>query len=177
MRVLYFHLSRFFDTTLDGILIGLITGVAINILTGENSNKFSLALICYAVACLLMILLIRKRQFMDRELEKRAAVKATLDEKWRASIQIDNWKKRTSYLALLFAFFGVVIWGTLSVIDNRKADVADLKFENKKFKDSLLVLSAENELLKKIFLAAKDTVGKAETAGEKSGIEKKSASR
>lgn len=177
MKKIYFHLSRFFDTTLVGILIGLITGVAINILTGEQPERFTATLICFSVACLVMIFLIRKRQHMDRELEMRSSVITTLDEKWASAIQIDNWKKRISYLALLLLFWASISLGTWSVIKERKREETGLETEYQKAKDSILVLKTENELLKKIRLLEKDSVGTAGIAIEKKQIEKESTTQ
>lgn len=91
MKKIYLNLTQFFDTTLLGIFFGLISGVAINLLTGEAFFKqFWLTMIMALLSLIALVGLTLIRRKIDEAYGLRSDLPINSKVKWAAAAGYDK---------------------------------------------------------------------------------------
>jgi hypothetical protein len=131
MTRFYLGLTRVLDTTLLGILIGIISGAVINIVTGQSISKYMLfSIVFLGLSLLILILLIRYRQAIDDDYSKRQDIKATPTEHWKAAADAST--GRLVYFFSLFTIcIALLVVGIIFTAKGRDESITDQeKIEN-----------------------------------------------
>lgn len=121
MKHLFLFITKILDTNLIGILIGIVSGIAINIATGQQiTEDLQTAIACMSIAVVCLIILSRLRSSYDDRVAKLQGDSKTPSQKWDIAVDIKNWSKTIFYI-VIFAGFGISIYfGISRVIEGNK---------------------------------------------------------
>jgi hypothetical protein len=156
VKELYNSLTKFFDTSLLGIFIGIISGAAVNIATGQNiSGLFLQSILCNIAAVIFLIILTKIRQNIDSHFWDRSKLAGTEKEHWSASADFSN---RFRVILFFISFIGFVAcsWaGILKITKANKTIAAEtikgqteLQAKNETYyKDSMVLLNKQVAVL------------------------------
>src|ERR1035437_4816390 len=167
MKKVYFGLTRFFDTSLLGIFIGIVSAALVNILTGHDITTSSITAVeCLGGCIIFLIVLIRIRQKIDDNHSKRQQFQVTSSEKWKDAVDYKNWKRIILFSFSLCSF--LVLLGTginYMIKSNRQLQENSLKSEislntQTILRDRIAILSNDLILNHKIIKNLDDSINK-----------------
>lgn len=180
MEKFYFATVKFLNSGLLGIILGLISGVAINIATADNLSRIHLLSCCMLfVSLLLTIVLIQIRQVVDQQVEGRNNESISSIKKLEAGVDLDNKKRKRSWLFCLFSaaiFFmggiGVLIYAK-RIDTYERTDIKSLQVQVRKVEDDNLKLRSEKDATIKTFNKLMDEVKKLNVPIQRDSAKKK----
>ena len=121
MYKIYSKTARFFDTGLLGVLIGIFSGIAINIATSQNSiASFDHSILSLSAGVFFLIVLTEIRQGIDNALVKRDSDETGFDVKWEAALDKDNKMRLCGYIISFILFAGFSVMGICFIVKGNK---------------------------------------------------------
>ncbi len=138
MKTIYKNLTRLLDTTLLGILIGILTALTINIATGQKiiNTFYWYSIITLVVSVICLVIMVKLRQTMDNEVNRRLGVSMDPATRWEKSCRYDEWKVRYGYLACLLICFACIGYSVAEIrqgnySENDSSDQVRIHLEQK----------------------------------------------
>jgi len=94
----YIRIARPLTVDLLGVLMGVITGLSINVATGSKLNtQFWIAIILFFISAFSVIQLILIRLDIDTDLSKRTGLAEPNEKKWIKGLDLKNVKRRKGF--------------------------------------------------------------------------------
>ncbi len=122
---IYLGLIGSIDTTLIGIIIGIVSGVAVNLATADKIETTTFwAILLIGISVYMLIRLVRIRQKVDDGVAARRGEALTSSKKLAHAVDLKNHKRKRDFFfsAIFFIiFFGVGIWLIIAQ-NNQKLD-------------------------------------------------------
>ncbi|MDB5141655.1 MAG: hypothetical protein JWQ66_368 [Mucilaginibacter sp.] len=151
MKRFYTNLTRILDTGLLGVLIGLETGLMINIATGEKEINvaYQWSILLLSIAVIALIILLKLRQSMDEEVAKRYDASMSPKDRWAASCRYDERLIRFGYLILLLVCLAGTYFAIVRESQGNSLEASSKKDDDQNLKNQLIkIIQLEKEHLK-----------------------------